>query len=129
VDKNQHLWRYNIEFGFPPSITLPLGHYLTKLTFHAVKATLRYKGVPGKYPIHVPPFLELRQEHIIEIYVDKKTGKIDRFLARVTYTKRDDLCLVMKEDGTVITVYLNPHGDAHVHLNAGLYTKPGEENE
>jgi len=66
--------------------------------------------------------LYLDYKDIFEYYTGDK-GDIQKAVYKVDYKGLFDLCLVISDNKTIVTIYINVKGDNHDTLDKGLYVK------
>lgn len=65
--------------------------------------------------------ITLYPENVFEVYQDFSNGKIIKACYRINFNSLQDLILVMAEDKTIITIYINSREDKHITLKKELY--------
>jgi hypothetical protein len=102
---------YHCELGFP---TIPMPSGIMALTYsqHA-------RSAAADDQISLPQFLDPLYAKLIEVEIEGR--KVIKCLYRVKYNRTHDLCLAVKPDGFVKTVWTNRVNDTHKTLNRERY--------
>lgn len=107
--------RYHRDLGIPEGVPLRPPTGALRWTAHALEQ-LHQDGFHGDRALD-------EKAKCIEVTLEPD-GSVWRWLMRQRLTSSNDLCMVVENNGTVVTCWVNHVGDTHRTLNRRLYSIP-----
>jgi len=120
--------RYHKKVYFPDNSKIKLKKFTDNVNLKKWQYTshsldnLKYRAYNIKDILLFIRGLQLDYNNIFEYYVNDK-GEILKAVYRINYKNNFALCLVISENKSLVTLYVNSLDDNHITLNEKLYCK------
>lgn len=83
---------------------------------------LKYRSIRQEDILLFIRDLKLQASDIFEYYMDDKNAII-KICYRISYSKNQDIILILSNSKEIITIYLNSKDDEHITLDKNLYVR------